>query len=46
MLEAQIKKLDDDLVEEARRGRDLKKNVGDFGTSNDTADATARRKAL
>lgn len=46
-LESQIKKLDDDLMEEAWKNRDLRKNVGEItGLNDETADAKARRKAL
>ena len=46
-LETQIKKLDDELMEEARKNRDLRKNVGEItGLNDETADAKARRKAL
>lgn len=45
-LEIQIKKLDEELVEEAKKNRDLWKNVAEIQTSDDTADAKSRRKAL
>jgi LAS superfamily LD-carboxypeptidase LdcB len=38
--------LDDELVEEARKNRDLRKNTGDSVSADETADAKARRKAL
>lgn len=45
-LEMSIKRLDDELVEEARKNRDLRKNVGDSAKSDDTSEAKARRRAL
>ncbi len=45
-LEVQIKKLDDELVEEAKRNRDLWKSIGEKVSIDDSADSKARRKAL